>query len=176
MRASAHPVRPLAWIALLGLGGCDDGRSASADAFWRARQAALDPPQLWSVAVVEAPHPGRPVLLCADTRLRSGFVRGDPAIGERSCARIGEEKRTALGLGFDCQLDGTTYRVWSAAAGDLKRDFTTHVSIQPAEGGTGYVHSLRFRHLGACPPGWNVGDSTNQHGEHVRDPILAPTP
>jgi hypothetical protein len=164
----------LALLALVppGLCGCDEGRSANADAFWRARQAALDPPQLWSVAVVERPEPGRPVLLCADARMRSGFVRGDPALGERSCARMGDERRTPLGLGFDCQLDGAAYHVWSAAAGDPLRDFITHVSVQPAEGGTSYVQAFHFHRVGTCPAGWNVGDSTNQRGEHVRDAAL----
>lgn len=170
------PPRPATFALLVALGagvlaGCDDGGEARMEARIRVAQAASDPPQLWSAQVVGETHNGRPVLICADKRLRSGFTSVNPAHGARNCARLGEP--TTLGAPYRCVLDGTIYGVASTVVGDRSRDFQVGSTIRPLVGqGADYARTLRFRFVAErCPTGWNVGDTTDQQGRHVRDAV-----
>ena len=155
--------------AALALGACDDGqRAEQAAARWRAQQARVDPPQLWSAQTVGEAHGGRPVLICADSVLRAGFGSVIPSSGEVLCARdTAGAAASAPPAVYRCSLGGVKYAVATATTGDLARDFEARSSITRRDGVTVYARTLRFRRVGACPAGWNVGDTTNQKGEHV---------
>lgn len=159
-----------ALLAGVALAACDDGES-QVEARLRAAQAAADPPQLWSVQVVGEARNGRPVLICADTRLRSGFTSVVPAQGGRSCARFGQP--TTPAAPYRCLLDGTIYGVASTTTGDPRRDFEVGSTIHPLIGeGVDYGRTLRFRLIAPrCPKGWDVGDADDQRGRRVHDAV-----
>ncbi|WP_158914298.1 hypothetical protein [Caulobacter sp. S45] len=162
------PLAPI--VAILILGGCDQ-RGAQTDAFWRARQAAVDRPQFWSVQAVG--QPGRPIRVCTDTQMRKGFGRPNPAIGDQLCGRLGDAVRTKDGWAFRCTLGGETYAVNASNHGDPARAFEASFSISSLDTGKGYRQTLRYARLGDCPAGWDIGQATNQRGERVSD-ALAP--
>ena len=158
-------------LAPVWLVACDDGGSARMRARLAAMQARRDPPQLWSVAVVGEAAGGRPVHICADTSVRSGFRDVIPASGPRHCARLDGWKGPPPGPGHLCELNGQTHRVISDSSGDPARDFRTRSTIRRvADGQVLYARTLRFQYEGACPNGWRVGDATDQAGHiaHAR--------
>lgn len=162
-----------ACLALMACDGAD--QTTRAEAQWRTRQAAIDPPQLWSVQVVGEAHNGWPVLICADSELRSGFTSVIPAHGALHCAREVATTPTRPTASYRCTLNGAEYAVSSRMSGDRARDFETDSTILRIEDGASvYARTLRFRQLGACPAGWNVGDTTNQKGQHLSGAVERP--
>lgn len=150
------------------LAACDDGGALRMTQRVRAAQARADPPQLWSVQATGQAGVGRPVRVCTDAHLRSAFTSAIPAHGERHCARWVDLRGRADMERYRCALDGRNYAVISTVKGDPGRDFTTASQIHALDGsGSDYFRTLRFRRLGACPPDWIVGDSTDQAGRRV---------
>jgi len=160
-------------LPLLLLAACD-GKAATAK--YRARQAAVDPPRLWSVEVVPAPAGVNAVTVCADSRIHQGLARPAVTAGDVYCRPIGQEV-VSNGVRIQrCDLNGETWVTTAAVRGDTGRDFTAVQSAEPVSGdGGGYRQTRRYRLLGACPEGWNIGDSTDQQGRTVKggSPLLA---
>ncbi|MCE3290965.1 MAG: hypothetical protein K0R83_2977 [Caulobacter sp.] len=160
-------------LPLILLAACD-GKAAAAR--YRARQAAIDPPKLWSVEVVPTPAGVRAVQVCADSRIHAGLDR--PAVtvdGAQHCRPMGAEV-VSNGVRIQrCELNGETWVTTAAVRGDRARDFTAVQSAEPVNGGQGYRQTRRYRLLGDCPQGWNIGDSTDQQGRLVKggSPLLA---
>lgn len=151
------------------LGGCGEMGEAQI-ARLKAEALRNDPSGLWSIAVEGEVRPGRPVLICADRQVASGFFSIVPAAGGQECRRDpGQMKSTGVGMRYRCRLNKVDYAVSSVTSGDPVRDFVVSSSAYPIlDPGPAYVRSLRFRRMGACPAGWKVGDATNQRGERVR--------
>jgi hypothetical protein len=130
-----------------------------------AREAQNDPPTLWSIEVVNETSGGRPVFICANRRIVSGFSSIIPGDGIVNCARDVDIKAARERSQFRCELKGVTYAVSSAVVGDPKQDFSVSSSAYPlTDGGTDYARTLRFRRRGACPKGWKIGEATTQNG------------
>jgi hypothetical protein len=144
--------------AVVALSACDDGaQTARAVAQWRERQARIDPPQLWSVQAVHEAHGGKAVLF-----------------GKVHCARETDTKvEAAPSPNYRCMLGGAEYAVATSVKGDRGRDFEADSTIL-RDGQTVYARILRFRRVGACPAGWNVGDTTNQKGQHLSSAVEQP--
>ncbi len=156
-------------LPLLGLGillAACDGKAAGER--YRARQAAIDPPHLWSVEVVPAREGVVAVQVCADSRIHEGLARPAVTAGEAPCRPMGEEVVSAGVRIQRCDLNGETWVTTSALKGDMARDFTSVQSAQPVNGEGGYSQTRRYRLLGDCPADWNVGDSTDQQGRKVK--------
>jgi len=142
----------------------------------KAQMRQSDPPALWSIQVMgqgaagegygRAPV-GRPVLICANRQIVSGFSSIVPAAGGDECRRLGRELTpTESGVHYRCKLNGVEFAVSSAITGDPSQDFTVASSAYPIlDDGPQYARSLRFRRQGECPTGWRVGQATNQKGE-----------
>jgi len=163
-------------ISLLAalLAGCGDfwqGESGEQQiARLKAERARADPPALWSIEVVGEAHPGRPVTICANRRVVSGFTSIQPAGGGKDCKPIEAMIPTAHGVRFRCKLGAVVYAVSSATTGDPVRDFQVSSSAYPIlEDGPQYARTLRFRRLApACPAGWALGEATDQEGHRMR--------
>ncbi|MBX3479709.1 MAG: hypothetical protein KF842_04870 [Caulobacter sp.] len=153
-------------LPLVLLAACD-GKAAGER--FRARQAALDPPRLWSVEVVPAQPGVVPVKVCADSRIHAGLTTPAAAAGGTPCRPIGQAV-TANGVTVQrCDMNGETWVTSAAVKGDLERDFVSERSAGPVSTDDGgYRQTRRYRLIGDCPTGWNVGDSTNQRGERVK--------
>lgn len=147
------------------LAACD-GKAAAAR--YRARQAAVDPPKLWSVEVVPAQAGVAAVKICADSRIHAGLSRPAVMAGQVQCRPFGEEVVSNGARIQRCELNGETWVTTAAVHGDLSRDFVAVQSAEPVSGAEGYRQTRRYRLLGDCPEGWNIGDSTDQQGRHVR--------
>jgi hypothetical protein len=120
---------------------------------------AAMPPQLWSIAVVEEPNPGRPVRLCADQMIRSGFIVRALSMAGQPCVTM------SLKLNYRCTIAGRAFGVSTLISGDPARLFTVRASVTDLDrGSTVYRRALSFRLLGACPQGWAIGDATDQSG------------
>ena len=147
------------------LAACDGKASA---AKYRARQAAIDPPRLWSVEVVPARQGVVAVKVCADSRIHEGLARPAVTAGDGVCRPLGQEVVAGDTRIQRCELNGETWVTTAAVKGDLARDFTSVQSAEPVSGAGGYSQTRRYRLLGDCPEGWNIGDSTDQQGRHVK--------
>jgi hypothetical protein len=163
-----RPGRRLAGLIAVGLsllGGCDDGAETRRILELKARQARLQPPALWSVEALDAGGGARPVLICANARIVSGFFSVVPAAGGETCALETQMTPTPTGVHYRCRLGGVRYAVSSGVAGDQRRDFVVSSSIYPlSDGGFERVRILRFRRLGPCPTGWRPGEATDRTG------------
>ncbi|RYF94631.1 MAG: hypothetical protein EON95_04650 [Caulobacteraceae bacterium] len=152
-------------LPLLLLAACDGKASA---AKFRARQAAIDPPHLWSVEIVPAVAGVKPVTVCADSRIAKGLARPAVTAGDAFCRPMGKEVVSGGTRIQRCDLNGETWVTTAAVTGDLTRDFTAVQSATPVSGAQGYRQARRYQRLGDCPEGWNVGDSTDQQGRKVK--------
>jgi hypothetical protein len=161
----------LVLIGLVGflLGGCDKD-VARTESIFLARREAIERPQLWSVQAVG--QAGGPIKICTSAQIRTGFIRPTPSLGGQTCRRLGQPVRTAHGWSFRCTFGADTYAVSSAAMGDQTESFQTSFSIMPLQGrGQGVHQTLRYARLGACPTGWEIGQTTDQHGPRRHDAI-----
>ncbi|WP_309630408.1 hypothetical protein [Brevundimonas sp.] len=129
---------------------------------WLERQAAVDPPELWRVEVVNSDS--LPVQLCADTLLREGFKSPLPEVGGQPCILIGEPVETDGGRIGRCASGGHALMFSVKTEGDPS-DFTVALNVQTL-GRHGYIvtQTRRYTRLGPCPQGWSIGDNTDQQG------------
>jgi hypothetical protein len=149
--------RWLAPVILLTLAGCGP---PPIQAEIEARQAAMDPPQLWRVQSLGAGGAVTgEVLVCADTAMRTGFDRASAEADGRPCVspRAGVEK---VGLYANrCELDGRRFGLTVNRAGDPEQDFTLTFALRALDGsGDAARQTRRFRRLGGCPAEWRIGD------------------
>jgi hypothetical protein len=163
MRAAILLLTPILFGILLA--ACD-GKAAGER--YRARQAAIDPPHLWSVEVVPAREGVRAVTVCADSRIHEGLARPAVTAGADYCRPLGAEVVSGGVRIQRCDMNGETWVTTAAVSGDLARDFTAVQSAEPVSGAQGYRQTRRYQLLGDCPEGWNVGDSTDQQGRRVK--------
>lgn len=153
-------MRPfLAMLICLLVAACD-----GPDAITRRRAEldAADPPQLWSITVVDAK--GRtlsaPVRICADTPMRVGFLNQTAGVGDNLCKPDLPPVIRADIISTRCQMNGRSFAVYNAAVGDRARDFTVAFTLQSLDEDTvRLAQTRRYRYLGACPAGWGVGES-----------------
>lgn len=151
---------------LVLLAACD-GKASTAR--YRARQAAVDPPKLWSIEVVPAQPGVVSVKLCADSRIQEGLARPAVTAGPVACRPLGKVVVSGGVAIQRCELNGETWVTTASVSGDPARDFVSVQSAEPASGMEGgYSQTRRYRLVGACPEGWDIGDSTNQKGERVK--------
>jgi len=164
---------PLALLAapLAGCGEAWSGQSGEQQiARLKAERARADPPALWSIQVIGEAHPGRPVLICANSRVASGFTSIQPASGGQDCKPLDAMISAKYGLHYRCRLFGVVYAVSSVTTGDTRRDFQVSSSAYPIlDEGPQYARTLRFKRIAsACPAGWSPGDATDQRGRRMQ--------
>lgn len=155
-----HPVLLCLLATLLPvLTACEQTDTA---ARFRERQRKYDPLYLWSVQVV-SPQKSAPITICADTFLREGFVRPLPNENGKQCAL--HEPPTVKGdqIRMYCTLNDRDYVVRATVKGDPKTAFDLYYAISTGE--TSMRQVRRFRRLGACPAGWDIGDNTDRAGK-----------
>jgi hypothetical protein len=162
----------LVLLPLVMLAACD---SSAVEAKYRARQAAVDPKKLWSVELVPARPGVNAVKVCADSRITAGLDRPAVTAGNTYCKPVGAEVLQGDVRVQRCEMNGETWIATAAVRGDRTKDFVAVQSMSPAAGGQGYEQTRRYRLLGDCPEGWNIGDTTDQQGRIVKggSPLLA---
>jgi hypothetical protein len=157
---------------LIALAAC--GGSERAKVRYKARQDAVDPPQLWSIEVVPAPAGIHPIQICTDTRMRQGLARPGPMAGDQPCKPTGAPIDTPTSHVQRCSLNGEAWVSTATLTGDLQRDYTAALATSPLSDDTGgYRQTRRYRHLGPCPDGWAIGETTDQSGARVRRGLSA---
>jgi hypothetical protein len=150
----------LALSAALLLAACHGGPSTEAQL--RARQQAVDPPQLWLMEDAQDTRSG-PISgaawVCADTPMRQTFSRTNAEIAGAPCA---DTVPPVLRPGFAahrCEVGGRRYAITSQTVGDPAQDFRLTVMVTPLSADLGPARTTRhYRRLGACPAGWRIGD------------------
>lgn len=164
--AARHAIRAGAAAAalLFGLTACQGGdRSAELV----ARQAALDPPQLWLVqALGKGGAVTRSIYICADSNIRDGFTRARAEVNGKPCRDTTSPRVRPNGWVLRCAADGRPFGVSAVTVGDLQQDFTLDFALtqlvyfprkdDPPPQSVRQVR--RFRRVGACPVGWRIGD------------------
>lgn len=150
-------------------GGCQPEGSAIA-----RRQAELDPPGLWRVEAVDAAgvRRGAGFRICADTQLRQGFIRPAPDRDGESCRMVGRPVVRTNGQDLRCMLGGEPFGLHISVVGDRERDFHVRLSAQSLAGGGAFEQRLRYRKLGACPPGWRIGYAARDGDAATTDALL----
>lgn len=162
----AAPIGCACIAALIGIGGS----LGAEDARWTTRAEALDQPELWQIEALPSPAGWKPVRICADVRIRSGFTHPGAAVGGKPCRPIEFPVETPERARQRCTVNGQTIGQSAIHSGDLSRDFTTTFtyvnldrSLADLDAAT-YTQTLSFRRLGPCPEGWQVGEHTDRHG------------
>ena len=133
----------------------------------QARQAAADPPQLWSVAVEGAgARPGdKPIEICTDRLIRTGFLNQGAVAGDIPCLPERPPVTTPTSVSMRCRMGEETYAVYNAAEGDQGSDYHVRFSMQSLGGNAVALSQVRhYRYLGPCPAGWQIGDATDRYG------------
>ena len=153
---------PLPAILIL-LTGCE----VSTDR-WTARQAAVDPPELWQVEGVDADAPA--VRICADSYIRAGFSAPMPEMQGVVCESLGDPVETSDGRLQRCRLGGQTLLVSSRTGGQAGRfDVSLRVTTLGSGPEASVVQTRRYTRIGPCPNGWKIGDKTDRHGPRSND-------
>jgi hypothetical protein len=152
----------------LALAGCGDGQSRLQTRL-EARQAAVDPPELWQV---EQLGPGdvasAAVRICVDTRLREGFSRARVEADGEVCVPSSDFV-DAVDAPLTCFLRGSRFLVRTYRTGDPARDFTVLIVVRQMDGArTRTEKRMRYRKLGACPANWAIGQQAK-----LRPPAFA---
>lgn len=130
----------------------------------RAMQAEADPPQLWSIETGD----GTGVRLCADTLIRTGFLHQRASADADLCQPLKPPVVKPGLVSMRCTLRGREYAVVNRAVGDPDRDMTVTFSMRSMDGdGLSLRQVRRYRLLGACPAGWDVGDATDRMGRRT---------
>jgi hypothetical protein len=145
---------------LTGLAACDAGRATETQI--RARQQAIDPPQLWLVQVGGERRAGTAsVFVCADSSLREAFVRARAEVNGAPCLDTTPPLARGNAWSLRCEAKGEAYAVSTTTLGDLTQDFRLDFALTPIEHIPGVEtvrQTERFRRMGACPDGWRIGD------------------
>lgn len=149
---------------LILLADCDDNAARERYRANRgARRAQLQPAE-----IVPAQAGVMAVKVCADSRIHVGLARPAVRAGDAGCEPVGKEV-VANGVAIQrCVLNGETWVTTAAVKADLARDFVLVQSAEPVSGDGGYSQTRRYRLIGECPEGWNIGDSTDQQGRRVK--------
>ena len=161
----AARVRFFAAVLLaLSLAGCKAAPDTTAQI--RARQQAIDPLQLWLVEAIDGAGrvQGR-AYVCADTAVRETFLRARAEIdGEPCLDDAGPVVRPGLWT-VRCRAQGRRFAVSAMTTGDPARDFRLDFALPPLDHATGAARQTRrFRQVGPCPAGWNIGDQAPPGG------------
>lgn len=124
---------------------------------FRAVQAAVDPPRLWSAAVIGGGQSSE-VFVCADSGIRDAFARTIADVnGERCLA----DKVTATADSYVtfCSTRARRYAVSLRTEGDRSRDFKATFNLHTLDAPVVSAWQVRrYRLIGACPAGWRIGD------------------
>jgi hypothetical protein len=150
---------------IVGLAACHAAPSTSDELI--ARQKALDPPQLWLAQVLgEGGKVKGSVFICADGGMREAFTRARAEVNGQPCVDATSPRIKPNGWRLRCTAHGRSFSVSSVTVGDLQQDFLVDFALteQVYFGGDDAptpqsVRQIRrFRHVGACPLGWRIGD------------------
>jgi hypothetical protein len=137
-----------------------------------ARQAAIDPPELWSAEVLPVQPGVAAVTLCTDSRIREGLARPALMLAQSPCRPVGEPVKTETGEVQRCVSNGEAWMATSRVTGDRTSDFTaTLKAVAINDDNARFEQVRRFRKLGACPEGWAIGETTDQSGQRHRPAI-----
>lgn len=160
-------MRLLGLAALALLAGCGEGMADTTR--WEERQAAIDPPMLWRVRVLDGAVPSNPVEVCADTIMLNGFLEPMPTFDGARCEPLDGRRSVGADRRLVCRSAGARYAVASQRSGDPASDFTVRFTVRRLGGEGGYRQTRRYERLGRCPEGWRVGAHTDQQGRRMRD-------
>lgn len=149
---------PLAILTLAMVAGCEVRTER-----WMERQAAVDPPELWRVEVVDSD--ARPVQLCADSVLRKGFASPLPEVDGRPCIPLGEPVEVDGGRTQRCTAGDRTLLVNVKVEGEPS-DLTVALYVETLDRQAyAATQTRRYTRLGPCPKGWHIGDNIDQQGQ-----------
>jgi hypothetical protein len=124
---------------------------------FRAAQAAVDPPRLWSAEVVSGAQPAQ-VYICADSGIRDGFARTIADVNGELCL-ADKVAATADSYVTFCSTSARRYAVSLRTEGDRGRDFKATFTLHTLEAPVVSAWQVRrYRLIGACPTGWRIGD------------------
>src|SRR4051812_47521009 len=123
----------------------------------RAAQAAVDPPRLWSAAVIGGGPPAE-MFICADSGIRDGFARTIADVNGELCL-ADKVVATADSYVTFCSTPERRYAVSLRTEGDRRRDFKATFILHTLEAPVVSAWQVRrYRLIGACPAGWRIGD------------------
>ncbi len=132
-----------------------------------AARTAGPPPELWSIKVWGEARPGRAIRICADGQLRAGFTSLAADFGGTPCA-IASLQKHSWGQTVKFTLCDKVFGGSTTVDGARDRVFIARSSVTDLDTAeTVYARALRFERLGPCPPGWPVGDATDQQGRRA---------
>jgi len=132
-----------------------------------AQQTAIDPPQLWLAQVIgEAGKVKGQVFVCADSPMREAFVRARAQVNGRPCLDATSARVKPNGWTLRCTVGRRVFGESAVTLGDLQKDFVVNFALTELNYAPGPPVSplqsvrqvRRFRHIGACPSGWRIGD------------------
>lgn len=160
-------------LTLLALAACR--APASPEARIAARQASMDPPQLWLAEVVGGGEGGA-VFVCADDRVRQGLAAARAEVNGVPCESIGNPVEQRGLYAQRCKAGGVRYGLHVTTDGDRARDFRVSFGLQALDVPAPAVRQIRrYRMIGPCPAGWAIGDQARPGKRPVGNALGGPT-
>lgn len=173
MRLKSALTHVFAAAGLLGLAACGPAHKASSEG--PAAPSPTGATNLWRIEAINDGKVVKTLDMCADAVVQSTFSRPAPEIGGQPCQVAPGAKTTDGSYAARCRLGGNNYVVSATQTGDLSRDFTVEMSVaRQDKNGPTYEQTRRYVKLGACPAGWQAGDSAAPGDKQVVN-TLAPS-
>ncbi|MBI1199832.1 MAG: hypothetical protein GC203_18385 [Phenylobacterium sp.] len=171
-RSRARWIAPALALASMA-GGCDHPSARIA-----ARQARLDPPELWRVEALDAE--GRvsgAVRVCADATMRGAFGRVTAESAGRPCRPLDDGVDRSDLYAVRCDLGGRRFGLTLSRQGDPAHAFTQTFALRALDGAATAARQVRrFRRLGPCPDGWRIGEQIRDGAARRTDSLAGVWP
>ncbi len=129
--------------------------------------------QFWSAQAIGVDGAlGEPVLLCADSGIRRAFSQGVPAVNGKGCRMEGPPVESEGLYSGRCSIGDQLYVFRTVTDADPDGSVVVHSLVREVGArGMAVSRSRLFRPLGACPAGWQNGDSAAPNATQVRNVI-----
>jgi hypothetical protein len=172
-------MRPIQMFALsvvcasfVGLAGCERTQTSKVATQSPPAGSSAPAPSLWRIEAINEGRVVGTVDICADQVIQGSFSRPTPEFKGQPCDRAPNASDTDGNYAARCRMDHNNYVVSATRQGDPARDFTVQMAIARQDKvGPTFEQSRHYSRLGACPAGWQAGDSAAPGSKQIANTL-----